>query len=242
MQFVIDTHTHTVASGHGYSTAQENFISGEKNGMKAIGLSDHSVLMPGGAAAFHFACLDILPSYINGVKLYKSIELNILDENGAIDNYDTNIDCYLCNITDYAIASLHPPCINPQGLNATKALINVMNHKEINILGHLGDPRYKFDVNEVVKCAVDTNTAIELNDKSLIKGHMRYDAEFTSEILEAVIKYGAFITFGSDAHYCDDVGNFSHILEFIKDYTIDESKLLCTSLEKFEQFIGSKRS
>ena len=41
MKAIIDMHTHTVASGHAYSTIHENIQFAKKHGMKFLGTSDH---------------------------------------------------------------------------------------------------------------------------------------------------------------------------------------------------------
>ena len=48
MKYIIDTHTHTVASGHAYSTLIENAKAASAKGLKALAVTDHGVAMPGG--------------------------------------------------------------------------------------------------------------------------------------------------------------------------------------------------
>ena len=51
---LIDLHTHTIASGHAYSTLQENIDQAKKKGLKVLGTSDHYRLIPGTAHPFYF--------------------------------------------------------------------------------------------------------------------------------------------------------------------------------------------
>ena len=37
----MDLHTHTIASGHAYSTLQENIAAARERGLKFLGLSEH---------------------------------------------------------------------------------------------------------------------------------------------------------------------------------------------------------
>ena len=48
MKILMDMHTHTMASGHGYSTLKENIDVAKEKGLKALGLSEHGPAMPGG--------------------------------------------------------------------------------------------------------------------------------------------------------------------------------------------------
>lgn len=41
MKLLFDLHTHTVASGHAFSTLKENIEEAAAKGLKAMGTSDH---------------------------------------------------------------------------------------------------------------------------------------------------------------------------------------------------------
>ena len=41
MKLLVDTHTHTVASGHAYSTLRENALFAAKKGLEAFCCTDH---------------------------------------------------------------------------------------------------------------------------------------------------------------------------------------------------------
>ena len=47
MKFVADTHCHTVASSHAYSTIIENVDEARKKGLKYIAITDHYGDIPG---------------------------------------------------------------------------------------------------------------------------------------------------------------------------------------------------
>ena len=54
MKAIIDMHTHTVASGHAYSTIHENVQFAKKHGIKILGMSDHGPDMLGGPQLYFF--------------------------------------------------------------------------------------------------------------------------------------------------------------------------------------------
>ena len=91
MKYSIDTHTHTLVSGHAYNT-----------------IADHAPKMPGSAGTLYFSNMGIIPRQKCGVKIYMGCEVNIMD-------YDGNIDLKECGLKgcDVVIASLHIPCIKP---------------------------------------------------------------------------------------------------------------------------------
>lgn len=54
MKLLFDLHTHTVASGHAFSTLKENIEEAAAKGLKAMGTSDHYSAMPGSAQPIYF--------------------------------------------------------------------------------------------------------------------------------------------------------------------------------------------
>ena len=61
MKVELDCHTHTVSSGHAYSTWQENAHVAASRGLKLIANTDHAPSMPGGAHEYYFQNLGSLP-------------------------------------------------------------------------------------------------------------------------------------------------------------------------------------
>ena len=47
MRFVLDTHCHTIASGHAYSTLSELVQAASKKGLELIAITEHGPSMPG---------------------------------------------------------------------------------------------------------------------------------------------------------------------------------------------------
>jgi putative hydrolase len=82
---IIDVHCHTVASGHAYSTIEELTRTAQTKKLEIIAMTDHSSGMPGGAHHYHFYNLRVLPQIINGVRVLKGVEANIMDFNGRLD-------------------------------------------------------------------------------------------------------------------------------------------------------------
>ena len=47
MKYILDTHTHTLASGHAYSTIDEMIQAAADKGLKLYALTEHAPAMPG---------------------------------------------------------------------------------------------------------------------------------------------------------------------------------------------------
>ena len=55
----IDTHTHTLVSGHAYSTMKEMTQAAEEKGLKGLAITDHAPDMPGSTNIFYFQNLQV---------------------------------------------------------------------------------------------------------------------------------------------------------------------------------------
>lgn len=241
MKILVDTHTHTVHSGHAYSTVNENLKYASKKGLDLVCLTDHAFSLPGATHSFYFFNLKVIPSELYGVKLLKGCELNILDEDGSLDDFKKEVsqDCY--DNLEYRIASLHPPCLKPENKDYTKTLLNTMKNNNIDCLGHLGDPRYSFDIDEVVKFARDNNTLIELNNSSLRPNSPRFNNDIILKIVDSCYRHNAFMTFGSDAHFSTEVGGFGNIEKLFEEFNIPYDNIITADTDKFLNYIKQNR-
>lgn len=235
MKFVVDAHTHTVASSHAYSTILENVHYAKKNGIKMIGCTDHAHKMPGGAHPWHFWNLRILPRVINGVTVLKGTEANIMDDKGNMDILED--DDY--NDLELVIASIHSAFISPISKEYhTNAYVNAIKTGRVNIIGHPDDHRYDFDADAVVETAKEYNVAVEINNASINIG--RSDFNRIDELLRLCKKHKVFISLGSDAHFAFSIGDFSNILPILKKNDFPEELILNTSVDKFLNFLNIK--
>ena len=122
MKLLMDTHIHTVASGHAYSTVDENLRWAAEKGLELVALTDHAPGMKDTTGHAYFANLHVLPEKLHGVRLLRGIELNIMDYNGTVD-----MDDKVLSRLDLGIASLHVPCIRPGSRKEnTAALITAL--------------------------------------------------------------------------------------------------------------------
>ncbi len=235
MRFILDLHTHTIASGHAYSTLNENISAAKKKGLKLLGVSDHAPNMPGSTQSYYFGNLKVLPEVIEGLRVLKGVELNILNSAGDIDLSDQDMK-YL----DYAIASLHIPCFKDLGATEnTNALINAMKHPKVNIIGHPDDGRYPLEHERLVIAAKENNVLLEVNNSSLSPIAARQNArENYLILLELCAKYQVPVIFGSDAHYVSDIGNFENAIKLIDEVNFPKELIVNNDINRLMKYLN----
>ena len=101
MKYVLDVHTHTLASGHAYNTMAEMACAAGRKGLQMLGITEHAVEMPGTCCTFYFENLKMVDrdKYKDcyGVELLLGTELNILDYQGTIDMEERTLKKDGCN-------------------------------------------------------------------------------------------------------------------------------------------------
>ena len=236
MKAIIDMHTHTVASGHAYSTIHENIQFAKKHGMKFLGTSDHGSTMTGGPAEYFFHNLKVVPREMDGVKILRGMEANILDVNGNIDELDSKA----LDGLDYLIASLHIVCIEPSTKeDNTMAIINVMDKEKVKIIGHPDDARYELDYEAIVKKAKEKNILLEVNNSSLSPNTSREGArENILKYLELCKEYGVRIIMGTDSHICYDIGVFQYAEAIIEEANFPKELVINYWEDQIIEFFG----
>lgn len=238
MKILIDVHTHTVSSGHAYSTIDENMKAAGEKGLTTLAMTDHSPGMPGSTHLFHFANLKAIPNELHGVKLLRGVEANIVNYEGEIDMPNETLSSL-----DIVIASLHPPCIEfANEETVTIGVEKVMENPYVSIIGHPGDSRYPMNWERIVKAAKKTGTLLEINNASLKPGSFRPGVRENLVIMLKYCKqYEVPVVLGSDAHFYTAIGAFKEAIELLEEVDFPESLVLNTNPEKLVAFIQQKR-
>lgn len=223
MKPIMDLHTHTMASGHGYSTLKENIEAAKEAGLKVLGLSEHGPAAPGGPHKFFFSNYRCIPRRYEDLQLLCGVEANICDYEGTLDLEES-----LLQKMDYVIASMHTMCCKPGTMEEnTKASIRAMENPYVTVLGHPDDDRYPLDREAVVKAAKEFGVAIEINNSSLNPAAARQNGRKNiEELLRLCRCYGVPVLLGTDSHVCYTVGVFDETLEILKELDFPEELVL----------------
>ncbi len=234
MNYLLDAHTHTLASGHAYCTMKEMAQAAKECGLELLGITDHAPNLPGSCHEFHFENFRIIDRNAYAVPLLLGCELNILDENGTVD-----LRPDLIQKMDYNIASLHSACI-PFLTKAelTNAIIRCIENPHIHIIGHLDDARFPVDYKEVVRAAKEYHTLLEVNNSSLLPTSYRANAKENYRImLDACVQYQVPVILNSDAHVDSAVGRHDASFSLLKEIEFPEDLVVNTSVDRFKSFI-----
>ena len=77
MRVEIDTHTHTLASGHAYNTMNEMAKAAADKGLKGLAITEHAPEMPGTCHLYYFQNLRIVPRKRFGIELLLGTDLKM---------------------------------------------------------------------------------------------------------------------------------------------------------------------
>lgn len=236
MKFVLDTHTHTIVSGHAYSTIHDYIEIAKKKSLELVAFTDHGPKMPGGPNIFHIGNQRIIPREIDGIEVLRGVEANIIDYNGNIDIPNS----YLERL-DLVLASLHDVCITPGTKEEnTRAFIKVMDNEYIDIVAHPGNPRFPIDIDEFVLAAKEKNKIIEINNSTFLNVSRSGSKDNCILIARKAKEHGVFVVAGSDAHISFDVGNFEKSIEIFELVEMPEKLIMNTSKEKLKNYLKAK--
>lgn len=183
-----------------------------------------------------FNNLKVVPDEIDGVRVLKGMEANILDIDGNLDKIDPRALPGL----DYLIASLHTVCIEPSTKeDNTKAILNAMEQEKVKIIGHPDDSRYPLDYEAIVKRAKEKNILLEVNNSSLSPDTSREGTrENVKTYLELCKKYGVRIIMGTDSHICYDIGIFTHVEQLIEEINFPKELVINYWENQIIEFFG----
>ena len=80
MEYRLDSHTHTIASGHAYGTIREMAQAASEKKLEILGLTEHAPGIPGTVDPFYYMNLQVIPRTIYGVRIMHGCEINVLND------------------------------------------------------------------------------------------------------------------------------------------------------------------
>ena len=237
MKYVLDVHTHTIASGHAYNTIKEMAQSASEKGLELLGITEHAMKMPGTCHSFYFANLKMLERKMFGVEMLFGVELNILNQDGKVDMEEN-----LLKKMDIVIASMHIPCFKSGTKEEnTQTYLKVMENPYVNIIGHPDDGRYEIDYEALVQGAKEYGKVLELNNHSMDSECTRENAvENDTVMLNLCKKYQVPVVMDSDAHFDLLIGEFDLARDLLEKLDFPEELVLNRSADAIREYVNRK--
>lgn len=231
----IDTHTHTLLSGHAHSTLLENAAAAAEYGLKGFVLTDHGPMMGGASPEFTLHTYRFFPPEIKGMRVYHGTEANIFDTVGSIDVREK----YLASL-DYVIAALHENVLPGAGRKQdTDAVLGALNNPHVDIIAHPDNPSYDLDYEAIVRETARLNKLMEVNSHSF--EFRRGGAENALKYLPLCIKHRVRIAVSSDAHFALDIGNHGTALKILELMEFPEALIVNLTRARFDAYIEERK-
>lgn len=232
---LLDVHTHTVASGHAYSTIQEMAQRAAEMGLEILGITEHATGLPGAPLDIYFKNLHVVPRRMYGVRLLMGVELNILDTHGTLD-YGVDILEHL----DIVIAGIHSLCwCGGTKDENTEGMISAIRNPSVHIISHPGDGTADLHFEPIVLAAKETHTLLELNNSSLNPCRGKRLAHANNvEILQLCKRYEVPIILGSDAHISFSIADYSYAYPLLAETDFPERLIVNDKPDRFLRYVG----
>lgn len=231
----LDVHTHTIVSGHAYSSMQEMVHEAAARGLDILGITEHAPSIPGACDPIYFRNLHVVPREMYGVKLLLGAELNILDKMGTLD-----LDENYYRMLDLRIAGIHSLCWDGGSREEnTEGMINVVRNPWVQIISHPGDGTADLDFASIVLAAGECRTLLEINNSSLIPTRGKLQARSNNmEILRLSRKYEVPVILGSDAHTAFSIADYGYLWELLEETNFPSELVMNDKPDEFLAYIS----
>lgn len=232
----VDTHTHTILSGHAWSTLTENCLAAKNRGMKGLCLTEHGPAIEGGAPSFIPHSQRMLPDSIEGIRVYRGVEANILDHQNHLD-----IPRDYLKLCEFVIASIHahmfPDRADREANTAT--YLEMLRNPYIDILGHADDPVVPCDFETVVAEAKRQGKLLELNNNSTT-AHRPGSLPSLRAYILCCRQHQQRVCVASDAHFHTMIGNVAPLMTLLDELEFPEALIVNLKQERFEAYLQER--
>ena len=238
MKIELDVHTHTLVSGHAFSSLQEMAKAGTEKGLSLLGITEHTPGIPGTCDLIYFRNLHVVPRRMYGIELMLGAEINILDSEGRLD-----MDEEYLKMLDLRIAGIHSLCYKAGTVDEnTEGMLKVIGNPYIHIISHPGDGTASLHFEPLVVAAKKHHTLLEINNSSLKPCRNKADARANNlEILRLCKHYDVPVILGSDAHISFDIAEYGYLFPLLAETEFPEQLIMNTCVEKFKEYLNIER-
>lgn len=230
----LDVHTHTIASGHAYSSLQEMARAAADLGLELLGITEHGPSIPGTCQPIYFLNQHVVPRELYGLRLMLGAELNILNTRGDMD-----LDPALWPRLDLRIAGIHSVCWEGGSRTEnTDGVLAAMHNPYIQIISHPGDGTAELDFDALMRASRDTHTLLEINNHSLAPiRHKTVAAPNNLRLLQLARQYDVPVILGSDAHFSTMIAQYDRVEPLLEEAQFPDELILNYSTARFLDYL-----
>ena len=229
-----DFHCHTLASLHAYSTLRENHIAAQKRGLRLLAITDHGIGTPDSPPLSFFENLTSLPQNVDGIRLLRGVEANIMDHTGRLDIPDE-----VLRQLDFVVASYHTSCTVPgTAAEHTRSYIQLAQNENVDLIGHSGSAEFVYDYETVIPIFGECGKIVEINAHTFVC--RKKSIENCHRIAELCAKHNVPVMVNSDAHSEFEVGRVERALAMLEEIGFPEELIINTSETRIAQYLQSK--
>ena len=232
-----DLHIHSIRSQCGTMTYAEIVARARELGMHGVAITDHALAF--GEKRFHFHILTKrYPREVDGIRVYKGIELNVVDAEGTVD-----MPMELLAHFDYVALGMHPVrgCLADLGLAGnTDALLAALRLQPwIDAVVHPTQRSHPLDFARILPVMAELDVAFEVNGC----GHQyrKADPRVTADALGYAVERGVPVVANSDAHVFSEIGEDSSIREVFRLAGLDPELAVNASDASVEALVARGR-
>ncbi|MBO7137326.1 MAG: phosphatase [Bacteroidaceae bacterium] len=231
----LDIHTHTIMSGHAYSTLQEMVAAAQQKKLDILGITEHAPGIPGTCDPIYFRNLHVVPRQMGDLRLMLGAELNILDTKGTLD-----LDEYYYRQLDLRIAGIHVLCWQGGSIEEnTEGMLAAIRNPWVQVISHPGDGTADLLFEPIVLASKESRTLLEINNSSLNPRRNKESAlKNNLEILRLCKKYEVPVILSSDAHISYDIANYEFIWPLLAETEFPDELIMNYYPDRFLQYIG----
>ncbi len=236
MTTLLDAHTHSIASGHAFSSLQEMARAAADKGLQLLGITEHAPALPGTCHPLYFRNLHVVPRNMYGVRLLLGAELNILDTQGNLD-----LDADFCRkYLDIRIAGMHYQCWKGGTKEEnTRGLLAVIRNPIVHIISHPGDGTAELDCDPLGRASKEFHTLLYIKASSRDPFRGKDEAKRNNiEILLLAKKHSVPIILGSDAHVSFRIADYTNALPLLEETRFPEELVVNDKPDFFLRYTG----
>lgn len=250
-----DMHTHTIASGHAYSTVKENIDAAKAAGLKYLAITDHyfgngdELDKKNEIARIQYGA-DRWNPFEEDICILSSAEFNINQEVYTFEKLKdipwkpVGLHSWFIDMGITTLDDLYK-CFVRAHKNGYNAFVHIERdlHKIATVFHEIYGTSfnmsdYQMFLYSIVDYAKDNDIWLELNESSIIFNDNGDTVDRVKLWLSYAKHKGNKIYLGSDAHYCKEIGNFENSLKLLNELEYPKELILNCNEKELKKYFG----